>query len=91
MSYADGVERENNNGQGFHFLQLTACVGAAICAALNILLIWDKALHVAMPLIGIELLIQSRQEWRKNRISAILGFCAALFIFIYCAVVWFMK
>lgn len=74
-----------------HLLQLTACVGAAICAALNIFLIWDKALHVAMPLIGIELLIQSRQEWRKNRISAILGFCAALFIFICCAVVWFMK
>lgn len=73
------------------FLRLTASVGATVCALLHIFLIWDKALHVAVPLIGIELLIQSIQEWKKNRISAVLGFCAALFMFVCCAVVWFMK
>jgi len=72
-------------------LRLTASVGAAVCALLHIFLIWDKALHVAVPLLGIELLVQSIQEWRKNRISAVLGFCAALFMFVCCAVVWFIK
>ena len=72
-------------------LRLTASVGATVCALLHIFLIWDKALHVAVPLIGIQLLIQSIQEWQKSRVSAILGFCGALFMFVCCAVVWFMK
>jgi len=75
----------------FLVLRLTASVGATVCALLHIFLIWDKALHVAVPLIGIQLLIESIQEWRKNRISAVFGFCAALFMFVCCAVVWFMK
>lgn len=75
----------------FLVLKLIASVGATICALLDIFLIWDKALHVAMPLLGIELLIQSIQEWQKSRVSAMIGFCGALFIFVCCAVVWFMK
>lgn len=72
-------------------LRLTASVGATVFALLHIFLIWDKALHVAVPLIGIQLLIQSIQEWQKSRVSAILGFCVALFLYVSCAVVWFVK
>ena len=58
-------------------------------AALQLLGVWDKAINVAVPLMGIALLLQSVQEWKKQRGVAIFGLCAALFIFGCAIVVWF--
>lgn len=58
-------------------------------AALQLLCIWDKAINLAAPLMGVFLLIQSVQEWKKQRGVAIFGLCAALFIFGCSIVVWF--
>lgn len=58
-------------------------------AALQLLGVWDKAINVAAPLMGIFLLLQSVQEWKKQRGVAIFGLCAALFIFGCGIVVWF--
>lgn len=58
-------------------------------AALQLLGIWDKAINLAAPLMGVFLLIQSVQEWKKQRGVAIFGLCAALFIFGCSIVVWF--
>lgn len=58
-------------------------------ATLQLLGIWDKAINLAAPLMGVFLLIQSVQEWKKQRGVAIFGLCAALFIFGCAIVVWF--
>ncbi len=72
-------------------LRLAASVGSFVCALLRLFHVWEQALNVAVPLLGTAMLIQAVQEWKQNRFDAILFFCAALFLFISCAVVWFMK
>lgn len=71
-------------------LRVAASIGALICALLRLLHIWEQAMNLGMPLLGTAMLIQSVQEWRKNPVSAVGNLCVALFIFVCCAVVWFM-
>ncbi len=69
-------------------LRLAASVGAFVCALLRLFHVWEQAMNVGMPLLGTAMLIQSVQEWRQDRTSAIINLCAALFVFVCCAVVW---
>lgn len=70
-------------------VRVVASILVVIFAALQLLGVWDKAINLAAPLMGIVLLIQSVQEWKKQRGVAIFGMCAALFIFGCAIVVWF--
>jgi len=69
-------------------LRLAASLGAIVCALLRLFHVWEQAMNVGMPLLCTTMLIQSVQEWRLNRTSAIINLCAALFAFVCCAVVW---
>ena len=54
---------------------------AVIClAALQLLGVWEDAILVYEPLMGIFLLLQSVQYWNKDRKAAIFQLCAALFV-----------
>ena len=68
---------------------LVASFLVVVFAALQLLGVWDKAINLAAPLMGIVLLIQSAQEWKQQRGVAIFGLCAALFVFGCAIVVWF--
>ncbi len=70
-------------------VRIVASILVVIFAALQLLGVWDKAINLAAPLMGTVLLIQSVQEWKKQRGVAIFGLCAALFIFGCAIVVWF--
>ena len=70
-------------------VRIAASILVVIFAALQLLGVWDKAINLAAPLMGTVLLIQSVQEWKKQRGVAIFGLCAALFIFGCAIVVWF--
>lgn len=70
-------------------LRIAASILVVVFAALQLLGVWDKAINLAAPLMGTVLLIQSVQEWKKQRGVAIFGLCAALFIFGCAIVVWF--
>ena len=70
-------------------VRIVASILLGVIAALQLLGVWDKAINLAAPLMGIVLLIQSVQEWKKQRGVAIFGLCAALFIFGCAIVVWF--
>lgn len=50
---------------------------------------WDTAMYIAEPLLGLLLLIQSIQEWKKNRAAAIINLCAAVFVFVCVFVIMF--
>ena len=69
--------------------RVAVSIFVVLFAALQLLGVWDKAINVAAPLMGIALLFQSVQEWKKQRRVAIFGLCAALFIFGCAIVVWF--
>ena len=70
-------------------VRIVASILVVIFAALQLLGVWDKSINLAAPLMGTVLLIQSVQEWKKQRGVAIFGLCAALFIFGCAIVVWF--
>lgn len=70
-------------------IRLVTSVLVVVLAALQLLGVWDEAINIAVPLMGVFLLIQSVQEWKQHRGIAILGLCAALFIFGGAIVVWF--
>ena len=70
-------------------VRVVVSIFVVLFAALQLLGVWDKAINVAAPLMGIFLLLQSVQEWKKQRGVAIFGLCAALFIFGCTIVVWF--
>ena len=70
-------------------VRVVASILVVMFAALQLMDVWDKAINVAAPLMGIALLFQSVQEWKKQRGVAIFALCAALFIFGCGIVVWF--
>lgn len=70
-------------------VRIVASILVVVFAALQLFGVWDKAINLAAPLMGIVLLLQSVQEWKKQRGVAIFGLCAALFIFGCAIVVWF--
>ena len=70
-------------------VRIVASFLVVVFAALQLMGVWDKAINLAAPLMGIVLLIQSIQEWKQHRGVAIFGLCAALFIFGCAIVVWF--
>lgn len=70
-------------------VRVIASIMVVIFAALQLLGVWDKAINLAAPLMGIVMLVQSVQEWKKQRGIAIFGLCAALFIFGCTIMVWF--
>ena len=70
-------------------VRVVASFLVVVFAALQLLGVWEKAINLAAPLMGIVLLIQSAQEWKQQRGVAILGLCAALFVFGCAIVVWF--
>jgi len=63
-------------------------MGAAIIQLLGV---WDKAINIAVPLLGILMIVQAIPEWKTNRSVAILSICSAIFIFICSFVAFFMK
>ena len=70
-------------------VRVVASILVVVFAALQLLGVWDKAINLAAPLMGIVLLIQSPQEWKQQRGVAIFGLCAALLVFGCAIVVWF--
>ena len=67
-------------------LIIVLSVAVIVLAALQLLGIWEDAINVYEPLIGIVLLLQAIYHWKKNRSVAIISLCAAGFI-LTCAIV----
>lgn len=65
-------------------LRMATSVGTVVCALLQLLGVWNRAINAAVPLMGLSLLFQSVQEWRQNRKTAILSLCVTLFVFACC-------
>ena len=70
-------------------IRIVTSILVIVLATFQLLGVWDKAINLAAPLMGVVLLIQSVQEWKKQRGVAIFGLCAALFIFGCAIIVWF--
>ena len=64
-------------------------VAVVVLALLQLTGKWDGAINAAMPLMGVELLLQTRREWRMRRGLALFSLIAALFV-IGCGIAVFL-
>lgn len=72
-------------------VSLLASVSVIIFGILQIFGIWDRAINVCMPLMGITLLCQAYIQWNKSRKIAYFSLGVAVFVFICAIVVFFVK
>lgn len=62
---------------------------SSICSISIIILVcmqflggWENATNLYQPLLGVLMLIQTIQNWKKSKVVAIMSLCATIFIFI---------
>lgn len=49
--------------------------------------VWDKAINVFEPLLGILMIIQAIENWKTNRSTAYFSLFAAIFIFVVAIII----
>ena len=60
-------------------------------AILQIFDVWDQAINIFMPLMGVEMLFQTYMQWNNSRKVAYFSIGTAAFILICSIVVFFVK
>lgn len=62
-----------------------------ILVCMQILSIWEEAINIVEPLLGIVILIQSIQNWKKNKVVAVFNLCVSIFIFLVCIFIFIIR
>ena len=77
------------------FMKVLTIIGFIISIAIMILTflqifnIWDKAINIFEPLLGVLMLIQTIENWKTNRKTAYFSLFAAILIFITAIIIIF--
>jgi hypothetical protein len=72
-------------------ISVLASLSVVVLAVLQMFDIWEQAINVFMPLMGITMLCQSYMQWNNSRKVAYFSIGTAVFIFICAIVVFFVK
>lgn len=56
-------------------------------AIMQIFNVWDKAINVFEPLLGILMIIQAIENWKTNRSTAYFSLFVAIFIFVVAIII----
>ena len=72
-------------------ISVLASLSVVVLAVLQMFAIWEQAINVFMPLMGITMLCQSYMQWNNSRKVAYFSIGTAVFIFICAIVVFFVK
>lgn len=72
-------------------ISILASLSVVVLAVLQIFDIWNQAINVFMPLMGVTMLCQSYMQWNNSRKVAYFSLGTAVFIFICSIVVFFVK
>ncbi|MBQ8623679.1 MAG: hypothetical protein IJ424_04785 [Oscillospiraceae bacterium] len=70
---------------------IIVCVAVIILSVMQIFGIWDKAINVSVPLLGLNQLGMAYTQWQPNRKIAYFSLGTAAFILICLIVVFFVK
>lgn len=76
----------------YKFLTVIGCiisVTIVILAFMQLFDVWDKAINVFEPLLGVLMIIKAIENWKTNRIAAYISLFAAFFIFAVAAYILF--
>lgn len=58
-------------------------ISIIILVCMQILGVWKTAANVFEPLMGVLMLIQTIQNWKRNKAVAAISLCAAILIFLF--------
>ncbi len=58
-----------------------------ILSLMQIFNIWDKAINIFEPLLGILMLIQAIENWKNNKLTAYFSLFVAIFIFVFAIII----
>ena len=72
-------------------ISILASLSVVVLTVLQIFDIWEQAINVFMPLMGVTMLCQSYMQWNNSRKVAYFSIGTAAFIFICSIVVFFVK
>ena len=70
-------------------LGLIISVTIIVLALMQIFNIWDKAINVFEPLLGVLMIIQTIENWKTNRLIAYFSLFVAIFIFLVAIIILF--
>ena len=60
-------------------------------AMIHLLGVWNEAIYMYEPLMGVVMVLQAIQNWKRNKVVSILSLCAAMFVFAVAFVVVFLR
>lgn len=66
-------------------------ISIIILACIQILGVWKTAVNVFEPLLGVLMLIQAIQNWKKNKAVAIVSLCAAILILVFSILIFVIR
>ncbi len=66
-------------------------ISVVALAILQMFDVWDKAINLCCPLLGVEMLCQAYTQWNTYRKVAYFSIGTAAFIFVCAIVVFFVK
>ena len=72
-------------------IAVLASLSVVVLAVLQMFDVWDQAINVFMPLMGVTMLCQSYMQWNNSRKVAYFSIVTAVFIFICSIIVFFVK
>ncbi len=88
------MNEKSNGSQLLHRLAnvLAVIISCAVIvlAVLQLTNVWQTAVNVCIPLMGLEMLLQTYSQWERSRKTAYFTLFAAIFVFICAAVVFFL-
>ena len=89
VSFKEGWKKLPAKDRTLTVLGLIISVAVIVLAALQLLNVWDKAINVFEPLLGVLMIIQAIQNWNRSRKVAVLCLVAAAVIFLAGALILF--
>ena len=72
-------------------ISIIASLAVVVLAILQIFDIWNQAINISMPLMGVTMLCQAYMQWNNSRKVAYFSLGVAAFIFVCAIVVFFIK
>ena len=71
-------------------ISIIASLSVVVLAVLQIFAIWEQAINIHLPLLGVTMLCQSYMQWNNSRKVAYFSIGTAAFIFICAIIVFFL-
>ncbi len=72
-------------------ISVLVSISVIVLAVLQMFDVWNRAIRVFVPLMGVMLLCQAYTQWNTSRKTAYFSVGAAAFIFVCAIVVFFVK